>query len=40
VINNPSSLLSVLRNAAVQDAAYKLDAKMMTLGEAVTGVKA
>jgi hypothetical protein len=25
---------------AVQDAAYKLDAKMMALGEAVTGVRA
>jgi len=40
VFNKPSSLMSGLRNAAVQDAAYKLDAKMMALGETVTGVKA
>ena len=40
VFNKPSSLMSGLRNVAVQDAAYKLDAKMMALGEAVTGVKA
>ena len=40
VFNKPSSLMSGLRNAAVQDAAYKLDAKMMALGEAVTGVRA
>lgn len=40
VFNKPSSLMSGLRNAAVQGAAQKLDAKMMALGEAVTGVKA
>jgi hypothetical protein len=36
----PSSLMSGLRNVAVQDAACKLDAKLMALGEAVTGVRA
>lgn len=40
VFNKPSSLMSGLRNVAVQDAAYKLDAKLMALGETVTGVKA
>lgn len=40
VFNKPSSLMSRLRNGAVQDAACKLDAKLMALGEAVTGVKA
>jgi uncharacterized protein (DUF302 family) len=40
VFDQPSSLMSGLRNAAVQDAAYKLDAKMMALGETVTGAKA
>ena len=40
VFNKPSSLMNGLRNVAVQDAAYKLDAKMMALGEAVTGAKA
>jgi uncharacterized protein (DUF302 family) len=40
VFNKPSSLMGGLRNAAVQDAAHKLDAKMVALGEAVTGVKA
>jgi uncharacterized protein (DUF302 family) len=38
--NKPSSLMSGLGNAAVHDAALKLDAKMMALGEAVTGAKA
>ena len=40
VFNTPSSLMSGLRNEAVQAAAIKLDAKMMELAEAVTGVKA
>ena len=40
VFNKPSSLMSGLRNAAVQDAAYKLDAKLMALGETATGVRA
>jgi uncharacterized protein (DUF302 family) len=40
VFNKPSSLMSGLRNVAVQDAARKLDAKLMALGEAVTGVRA
>ena len=40
VFNKPSSLMSGLRNALVQDAAHKLDAKLMALGEAVTGAKA
>ena len=40
VFNKPSSLMGGLRNAAVQDAAHKLDAKMAALGKAVTGVKA
>jgi uncharacterized protein (DUF302 family) len=38
VFNKPSSLMH--RNAAVQDAARKLDAKLMALGEAVTGATA
>ena len=37
VFNKPSSLMSRLRNVAVQDAACRLDAKMMALGETVTG---
>jgi hypothetical protein len=40
VFNTPSRLMSGLDNAAVQSAALKLDAKMMALGEAVTGAKA
>jgi hypothetical protein len=32
--------MSGLRNTAVQEAAAKLDAKMMALGEAVTGATA
>ena len=40
VFNKPSSLMSGLGNEAVHSAALKLDAKMMALGEAVTGTKA
>ena len=40
VFNTPSSLMSGLGNAAVHSAALKLDAKMIALGEAVTGAKA
>ena len=40
VFNRPSSLMSGLRNEAVHNAALKLDAKMMALGETVTGVQA
>ncbi|WP_088342654.1 MULTISPECIES: DUF302 domain-containing protein [Rhodomicrobium] len=40
VFNTPSSLMSGLENEAVHRAALKLDAKLMALGEAVTGVKA
>ena len=40
VFNTPSSLMSGLHNEAVHTAALKLDAKMMDLGETVTGVKA
>jgi uncharacterized protein (DUF302 family) len=40
VFNKPSSLMSGLGNEAVHSAALKLDAKMMALGEAVTGVRA
>jgi uncharacterized protein (DUF302 family) len=40
VFNTPSSLMSGLHNAAVRSAALKLDAKMIALGEAVTGVRA
>lgn len=40
VFNKPSSLMSGLRNTPLQDAARKLDAKMMALGEAVTGATA
>jgi uncharacterized protein (DUF302 family) len=40
VFNKPSSLMSGLGNEAVHSAALKLDAKMMALGEAVTGAQA
>jgi uncharacterized protein (DUF302 family) len=40
VFNTPSSLMSGLGNDDVQAAAHKLDAKMMALGEAITGAKA
>jgi uncharacterized protein (DUF302 family) len=40
VFNKPSSLMSGLGNEGVHAAALKLDAKMMALGEAVTGTKA
>lgn len=40
VFNKPSTLMSGIGNAAVEAAAQKLDAKMMALGEAVTGVSA
>jgi uncharacterized protein (DUF302 family) len=40
VFNTPSSLMSGLGNAAVTSAARKLDAKMIALGEAVTGATA
>src|ERR1700742_2954894 len=40
VFNTPSSLMSSLDNEAVHSAALKLDAKMMALGEAVTGARA
>jgi uncharacterized protein (DUF302 family) len=40
VFNKPSSLMSSLGNEAVHNAALKLDAKLMELGEAVTGAQA
>ncbi len=40
VFNTPSSLMSGLKNVEVEAAALKLDAKMMALGEVVTGAKA
>lgn len=40
VYNTPSSLMSGLKNDGVEAAALKLDAKMMALGETITGVKA
>jgi uncharacterized protein (DUF302 family) len=40
VFNKPSSLMSGLANEGVHKAALKLDAKMIALGEAVTGAKA
>ena len=39
-INKPSGLMSGLRKVAVDDAASKLDAKLIALGEAVTGARA
>lgn len=39
VYNTPSSLMSSLENAALHEAALKLDAKMLALGELVTGAK-
>ena len=39
VFNKPSSLMSGPQSVAVQDAAYKLDAKLMALGETATGAK-
>ena len=40
VFNKPSTLMSGMASAAVTAAAQKLDAKMMALGIAVTGVEA
>ncbi len=40
VFNKPSTLMSGMRSAAVTAAAQKLDAKMMALAAAVTGVDA
>jgi uncharacterized protein (DUF302 family) len=40
VYNKPSSLMSALHSSELRDAALKLDAKMMALGEAITGSQA
>jgi uncharacterized protein (DUF302 family) len=40
VFNKPSTLMSGLKSEALHAAALKLDAKMMALGESVTGSKA
>jgi uncharacterized protein (DUF302 family) len=40
VFNKPSTLMSALGDEKVQAAASKLDAKMLALGEAITGVSA
>lgn len=40
VYNTPSSLMSGLESGALHQAALRLDAKMLALGEAVTGAKA
>jgi uncharacterized protein (DUF302 family) len=39
VFNKPSSLMSSLNNEALEQAATKLDDKMIALAEVITGVK-